>query len=65
MDIASSLSPSPLKREVPKGVKGGGEDTKHIVKYDASKAAKVLKLEYISAEQSLKDTFEDYAQRGW
>ncbi|TFL00648.1 D-lactaldehyde dehydrogenase [Pterulicium gracile] len=65
LDIASSLSPSPLKRDVPKGVTGAGKEATHIIKYDASKAAKVLNLKYTSAEQSLKDTFEDYAQRGW
>lgn len=65
VDIASSLSPSPLKRDVPKGVTGAGKEATHIIKYDASKAAKVLNLKYTSAEQSLKDTFEDYAQRGW
>ncbi|TFL00657.1 D-lactaldehyde dehydrogenase [Pterulicium gracile] len=65
LDIANSLSPSPLKRDVPKGVTGAGKAAKHNVKFDTSNAAKVLDLKYISAEHSLKDTLEDYAQRGW
>ena len=37
----------------------------HIIKYDTSKATKLLGLSYLSIEEGTKDIVEDFRERGW
>lgn len=67
VDAANALSPSPLpSHTLPRGTPGAGSDAVHMIKYDASKARKLLGLaKYISIAEATKDTLADFAQRGW
>ena len=35
------------------------------VRYDVSKAAKILGIKYISLEQTTKDTLAQFKEKGW
>lgn len=37
----------------------------HVIRYDTSKAAKLLGLKYHSIEEGTKDMVEDFKARGW
>ena len=37
----------------------------HVIKYDTSKAAKLLGLKYHSIEENTKDVVEDFKARAW
>ncbi|EIN05399.1 D-lactaldehyde dehydrogenase [Punctularia strigosozonata HHB-11173 SS5] len=66
VDAANSITP-PIYDKLPKGKPGAGKglDVVHLIKYDVSKANRILGLEYRSIETATKDTLEDFKARGW
>ncbi|KII86217.1 hypothetical protein PLICRDRAFT_114413 [Plicaturopsis crispa FD-325 SS-3] len=68
LDIANALTPPPLGAHVlPKGVAGYGRspEAKFVLKYDTSKAARVLGVTYRSAEETTRDLLDEYVAKGW
>jgi nucleoside-diphosphate-sugar epimerase len=65
LDAANSLSPQPLKRDIPKGMNGLGKGKLPNIRFDNSKMKKVLGLEPTSIEELTRGMLESYAERGW
>ncbi|KAF5391121.1 hypothetical protein D9757_003042 [Collybiopsis confluens] len=69
LDIANSLSPSPIPShtDLPKGNPGAGKDFVPNIAYDASKASRILgpELRYHTMEETTRDTLADFERRGW
>lgn len=67
VDAANAVGVYPADR-LTKGVPGAGKkpDVVHMIQYDNSKAKRVLGIdEYISMEECVKDSLEDFKRRGW
>jgi hypothetical protein len=71
VDVANSLSPSPIpshapgtNKALPKG-RPEGKYVKHIVEYDASKAQRILALQYRGMDETARDMLADFERRGW
>ena len=69
IDAANKISPPPkLSQKLPVGNPGAGSadpSTIHMMRYDTSKAARVLGLKYRSIEEMTRDTIADFEARGW
>ncbi|KAK2467480.1 hypothetical protein APHAL10511_000335 [Amanita phalloides] len=71
VDVANSLSPSPIPshapgtvRALPIGNPGAGSAAKNPP-LDTSKEKRILGLKYRSVEECVRDTLADYERRGW
>ena len=71
VDVANSLSPSPIpshapgtNKALPKG-RPEGKHIKHTVEYDASKAQRILAVHYRAMGVTARDMFADFERRGW
>ena len=51
--------------DAPKGTPGKGKDFVYTIRYDTSKARKVLGVEFRDKKTTTKDTIEDFKARGW
>ena len=51
--------------DAPKETPGRGKGFAYIIRYDASKARKVLGVEFRDNTTTTKDTIEDFKARGW
>ncbi|KAM6493007.1 D-lactaldehyde dehydrogenase [Amanita muscaria] len=71
IDVANSLSPSPIPSHAPgtnKGLPKGrpeGKHVKHTVEYDVSKAQRILAPQYRSMDETARDMLADFERRGW
>ncbi|KAF9047973.1 hypothetical protein BDP27DRAFT_1395161 [Rhodocollybia butyracea] len=66
IDIANSLSPSPIPShtDLPKGSPGAGKGFQPMVTYDRTKTSKIFpELKYHTMEETTKDTLEDLSAR--
>ncbi|KAM6493010.1 D-lactaldehyde dehydrogenase [Amanita muscaria] len=71
IDVANSLSPSPIpshapgtNKALPKG-RPEGKHVKHTVQYDASKAQRILAPQYRSMDETVRDMLADFERRRW
>ncbi|KIL64303.1 hypothetical protein M378DRAFT_24585 [Amanita muscaria Koide BX008] len=71
IDVANSLSPSPIpthapgtNKALPKG-RPEGKHVKHIVEYDVSKAQRILAPQYRSMDETARDMLADFERRRW
>lgn len=68
VDTANALSPHPMPSKegiLPQGAPGQGKDTVHMVRYDTSKAQRILGIAPKGMEETTRDTLADYESRGW
>ncbi|KAG5719285.1 NADPH-dependent methylglyoxal reductase GRE2 [Termitomyces sp. T112] len=67
LDVARSLSPSPIPShpDLPVGFPGAGATAKPPVRYDTSKAQRILGLKYRTKVEVTRDTLADFERRGW
>ncbi|KAH0589925.1 hypothetical protein H2248_000115 [Termitomyces sp. 'cryptogamus'] len=67
LDVARSLSPSPIPSHpnLPVGYPGAGATAKPPVRYDTSKAQRILGLKYRTKVEVTRDTLADFERRGW
>ncbi|KAG6809992.1 hypothetical protein H0H93_015323 [Arthromyces matolae] len=67
LDAAHSLSPSPIPSHpnLPLGYPGAGKTAKPPVRYDTSKASRVLGIRYRTKEEVTRDTLADFERRKW
>jgi nucleoside-diphosphate-sugar epimerase len=72
LDVANALSPCPIPshsrgsdRALPIGNPGEGRNAIHRIKYDTSKAERILRPVYRTMEETARDTLADFEQRGW
>lgn len=68
IDTANALSPHPMPSKegiLPQGAPGQGKDTVHMVRYDTSKAQRILGIAPKGMEETTRDTLADYESRGW
>ncbi|PFH46271.1 hypothetical protein AMATHDRAFT_70221 [Amanita thiersii Skay4041] len=72
IDIANSLSPSPIPSHAPgtdKALPVGNPDANktavYMIKYNTAKEKRILGLEYLTMEETTRDTLVDYERRGW
>ncbi|KNZ74715.1 NADPH-dependent methylglyoxal reductase GRE2 [Termitomyces sp. J132] len=66
-DWPRSLSPSPIPSHpnLPVGYPGAGATAKPPVRYDTSKAQRILGLKYRTKVEVTRDTLADFERRGW
>ncbi|KAF5320323.1 hypothetical protein D9611_011295 [Ephemerocybe angulata] len=66
LDIANKVKPEGYKKELPKGLPEltAGISTYNL-KYDISKASRVLNIRYRTKEETTRDILEWVAERGW
>ncbi|EIN05348.1 D-lactaldehyde dehydrogenase [Punctularia strigosozonata HHB-11173 SS5] len=66
VDAANALTP-PLYDNLPKGKPGAGKapGVVYPVRYDVSKADRILGIKYTSLEASTRDSLADFKARGW
>ncbi|KAM6493008.1 hypothetical protein JOM56_011142 [Amanita muscaria] len=71
IDVANSLSPSPIpsrapgtNNALPKG-RPEGKHVKHTMEFDSSKAQRILALQYRSMDATARDMLADFERRGW
>ena len=71
VDVANSLSPSPIpshapgtNKALPKG-RPEGKHVKHTVEYDSSKAQRILAPQYRNMDETARDMLADLERRGW
>ncbi|KDQ29970.1 hypothetical protein PLEOSDRAFT_24631 [Pleurotus ostreatus PC15] len=68
IDVAQSLSPPvalPPHHRLAVGVPGGGKDAVYKIRFDTSKAARILGLKYRSKEEPVRALLEDVVSKGW
>ncbi|KAF9489182.1 NAD(P)-binding protein [Pleurotus eryngii] len=68
IDVARSLSPPvalPPHHQLAVGVPGGGKNAVYKIRFDASKAARILGIEYRSKEEPVRALLEDVVAKGW
>ena len=72
VDVANALSPSPIPshapgsdRALPIGNPGEGRNAINRVKYDTSKAERILRPVYRTMEETARDILADFERRGW
>ena len=68
VDIANTLSPSPLPSHVlPRGIPEitQGEKPPYHITYDASKQERILGIKYHTKLETTRDTLAEFASRGW
>ncbi|KAF8635789.1 hypothetical protein AX17_003846 [Amanita inopinata Kibby_2008] len=72
LDVANSLSPSPIPshapgtaKALPVGNPGAGKGAPYKINYDTSKEQRILGLKYRSMEEVTRDTLADFERRGW
>ena len=67
VDVANSLSPSPIPSHspLPRGYTGAGLKAIHMIQFKVEKAEKILGIRYRSREEMVRDTLAEFARRGW
>lgn len=60
------MNPPPiLGHRLVTGVPGAGKTAKPSTRFNTSKEAQILGLEYRGTEEMMRDVLEDYLKRGW
>lgn len=72
LDVANSLSPSPIPSHkpgtanaLPVGMPGTKTGPPYMMMFDTSKEKKILRLKLRTKEELVRDTLEDFESRGW
>jgi hypothetical protein len=64
VNIANKLEPYPLpKRPPPKGIQG--VETTYLIHFKKEKQERILGMTMRTREEMVRDTLEEFSQRGW
>ncbi|EIN05349.1 NAD(P)-binding protein [Punctularia strigosozonata HHB-11173 SS5] len=66
VDAANAITPS-IYDNLPKGRPGAGKglEVEHLIRYDTSKAGRILGIKYTGMEDCTRDTLENLKAKGW